>query len=226
MGQRNGLVTVTRDKQALDHSYCRRIRKKLTENNTPHTIVSLLQWRREQTRQHDYDSTSSLSMSTTHTVSLLQWQQTYDLFTEHVDNTHSEPATKWHSTHSILPSLLPPYQTLRIDECMSLRKWSMSVRSLAAEYSLWQLRTGTWDWQLRTGRPTGYWQSKRVRGTGSRSGRLTRRMDAMDSTTKQDGYELRQRRWNGTEDGFLMARAWETQGKSTVKLPGQAASRC
>ncbi|KAF6229663.1 hypothetical protein HO173_011309 [Letharia columbiana] len=34
-------------------------------------IVSLLQWRREQTRQHDYDPTSSLSMSTTHIVSLL-----------------------------------------------------------------------------------------------------------------------------------------------------------
>ena len=30
----------------------------------------------------------------------------------------------------------------------------------------------------------------------------------------------------GTGDGFLMARAWETQGKSTVKLPGQAANRC
>ncbi|KAF6219773.1 hypothetical protein HO133_003598 [Letharia lupina] len=30
----------------------------------------------------------------------------FDLFTEHVDNTHSEPATKWHSTHSILITYL------------------------------------------------------------------------------------------------------------------------
>ncbi|KAF6232707.1 hypothetical protein HO173_009146 [Letharia columbiana] len=89
-------------------------------------------------------------MSTTHIVSLLQWrreqtrQRYIDLFTEHVDNTHSEPATKWHSTYSIL-SYLPTKPTNRRD---------------------------------------------------------------------------------GTEDGFLMARAWETQGKSTVKLPGQAANRC
>ncbi|KAF6238527.1 hypothetical protein HO173_003496 [Letharia columbiana] len=141
-------------------------------------------------------------MSTTHTVSLLQWQQTYDLFTEHVDNTHSEPATKWHSTHSILITYLPTTPTNR--QVLELRESSTSVRSLAAEYSLWQLRTGTWDWRLRTGRPTGYWQSRRW------------------TTTKQDSYESRQR----MEWMYLMARAWETQGKSTVMLPGQAAKRC
>ncbi|KAF6217514.1 hypothetical protein HO133_006852 [Letharia lupina] len=35
-------------------------------------------------------------MSTTHTVSLLQWQQTYDLFTEHVDNTTKEMISELH----------------------------------------------------------------------------------------------------------------------------------
>ena len=108
--------------------------------------MSLLQWRREQPRI-DYDSTSLLSISTTHIVSLLPNGIQHIRF--------------------LSPTSLPH---LRIDKCMSLRKWSMSVRSLAAEYSLWQLRTGTWDWQLRTGRPTGYWQSRRVRGTGKADG--------------------------------------------------------
>ncbi|KAF6227436.1 hypothetical protein HO133_008880 [Letharia lupina] len=138
-------------------------------------------------------------MSTTHTVSLLQWQQTYDLFTEHIGNTHSEPATKWHSTHSILPSLLPPYQTLRIDKCMSLRKWSMSVRSLAAEYSLWQLRTG---------RPTGYRQSKRTmaRRLGKR---LEKSMENLAGTQARCGYISR------ISEGQMWA--WHSQDQHAIR---------
>ena len=50
----------------------------------------------------------------------------FDLFTEHVDNTHSEPATKWHSPHSILS--LPPYQTYESTSAAELRQrmeWRM-----------------------------------------------------------------------------------------------------
>ncbi|KAF6234031.1 hypothetical protein HO173_007861 [Letharia columbiana] len=50
--------------------------------------------------------------------------------------------------------------------------------------------------------------------------------NTFDSSHLLPPYQTLRIEGDGTEDGFLMARAWETQGKSTVKLPGQAANRC
>ncbi|KAF6235561.1 hypothetical protein HO173_006244 [Letharia columbiana] len=125
-------------------------------------------------------------MSTTHTVSLLQWQQTYDLFTEHVDNTHSEPATKWHSTHSILS--LPPYQTYQSTKTKDGMEDGLDGKSMG---DIGQIYSEA----LRPG-------CQKVLEVNACVG--------FSSILPMD----------------LMARAWETQGKSTVKLPGQAASRC
>ncbi|KAF6239897.1 hypothetical protein HO173_001505 [Letharia columbiana] len=97
-------------------------------------------------------TTSSLSMSTTHhsepatmATGTAPKRLRFDLFTEHVDNTHSEACYQMaFNTFNSFPTSLP---NLRIDKRM--------------------------EWRID-----------------------------------------------------LMARAWETQGKSTVKLPGQAANRC
>ena len=127
----------------------------------------------------------------------------FDLFTEHVDNTHSEACYQM-AFNTFDSYHLPPYHTYE-----STSAWAYGSGLCQSGHWLLSTRYGSLG---RVG----------LRGTGSRSGRLTKRMDAMDSTTKQDGYELRQR----MEWMDLMARAWETQGKSTVKLPGQAANRC